>query len=124
MGFFWSFTPQFNPVQGGYLNLFWTGVAEMLLFWASAVLVFVWRQNYNQPISGMAAFSAVHARAFLPSNPHPALLISPRTGSTKSSGGPISHFRWPDWLALLTAAFGTDAHAAVQSPPQIDSIDK
>jgi hypothetical protein len=57
------------------------GTAEMLLFWASAVLVFVWRQNYNQPISGMAAFSAVHARAFLPSNPHPALLISPRTGS-------------------------------------------
>jgi len=30
----------------------------------------------------MAAFFAVHARAFLPSNPHPALLISPRTDSS------------------------------------------
>ena len=52
-------------------------------------LVFVWRQNYNHPISGMAAFFAVHARTFL-SSLLPACLYSPcpdRPHLTESDSG-------------------------------------
>jgi hypothetical protein len=42
---------------------------------------FVWRQNYNHPISGMAAFFAVYARTFLHSSPLQISSQQPRTGS-------------------------------------------